>query len=362
MVNLVHVAKKQLVQRLAKMAGLRQRAVDVDDAGTVISIWVPKDKLPAGPTAEEMETERRKKETKRNGGRLSVVLLHGFAGDGILTWVLQVVALARHYDVYVPDLLFFGGSVSPAGADQTPGFQAECVASALRRLGVERCVAVGFSYGGFVAFKMAEADPALVVSVVATGSLVYMTRSTSEAMLRRLGAASFAEFLLPNDVAGLKSLFAAGTYRKWWLPDRVLSDYMKLMIFNRKERTQLLEGLVVSDEDAAVVVRSYRQLLYASRLYSCKEATAARLPSEAHGERTRPARLSACSGTYTEEILLLWGDNDSIFNMELARSLKEQLGEKATLRSIAKAGHLVMLERPRVFNGCLREFLLRQSR
>uniref|UniRef100_A0A804Q9P3 AB hydrolase-1 domain-containing protein n=1 Tax=Zea mays TaxID=4577 RepID=A0A804Q9P3_MAIZE len=259
MVNLVHVAKKQLVQRLAKMAGLRQRAVDVDDAGTVISIWVPKDKLPAGPTAEEMETERRKKETKRNGGRLSVVLLHGFAGDGILTWVLQVVALARHYDVYVPDLLFFGGSVSPAGADQTPGFQAECVASALRRLGVERCVAVGFSYGGFVAFKMAEADPALVVSVVATGSLVYMTRSTSEAMLRRLGAASFAEFLLPNDVAGLKSLFAAGTYRKWWLPDRVLSDYMKLMIFNRKERTQLLEGLVVSDEDAAVVVRSYRQ-------------------------------------------------------------------------------------------------------
>uniref|UniRef100_A0A804QA03 AB hydrolase-1 domain-containing protein n=1 Tax=Zea mays TaxID=4577 RepID=A0A804QA03_MAIZE len=321
MVNLVHVAKKQLVQRLAKMAGLRQRAVDVDDAGTVISIWVPKDKLPAGPTAEEMETERRKKETKRNGGRLSVVLLHGFAGDGILTWVLQVVALARHYDVYVPDLLFFGGSVSPAGADQTPGFQAECVASALRRLGVERCVAVGFSYGGFVAFKMAEADPALVVSVVATGSLVYMTRSTSEAMLRRLGAASFAEFLLPNDVAGLKSLFAAGTYRKWWLPDRVLSDYMKLMIFNRKERTQLLEGLVVSDEDAAVVVRSYRQ-----------------------------------------EILLLWGDNDSIFNMELARSLKEQLGEKATLRSIAKAGHLVMLERPRVFNGCLREFLLRQSR
>lgn len=91
MVNLVHVAKKQLVQRLAKMAGLRQRAIDVDDAGTVISIWVPKDKLPAGPTAEEMETERRKKETKRNGGRLSVVLLHGFAGDGILTWVLQVV-------------------------------------------------------------------------------------------------------------------------------------------------------------------------------------------------------------------------------------------------------------------------------
>ncbi|KAG0543589.1 hypothetical protein BDA96_02G203100 [Sorghum bicolor] len=287
MVNLVHVAMQQLVHRLAKMAGLWARTVDVDDAGTVISIWVPKDKLLRAPAAEETETERRKKEEKpdADGGRLSVVLLHGFAGDGILTWVLQVGALARHYDVYVPDLLFFGGSTSPAGGgDLSPGFQAECVAAALRMLGVERCVAVGFSYGGFVAFKMAEAHPGLVVSVVATGSLVDMSRSTSEAMLRRLGAASFAEFLLPDDVAGLRSLFATGTYRKWWFPDRVLRDYIKLMIFNRKERAQLLERLVISDEDAAVVVPCFRQ-----------------------------------------EILLLWGEDDSIFNMELARSLKDSV-------------------------------------
>lgn len=210
------------------MAGLRACAVDVDDAGTIISVWVPKGKLPA-PAAEEMEAKRKKKRAKRDGGRLSVVLLHGFAGDGILTWWLQVGALSRHYDVYVPDLLFFGGSTSPAAGDLSPGFQAECVAAALRRLGVERCVAVGFSYGGFVAFKMAEAHPALVVSVVATGSLVDMTRSTSEAMLRRLGVASLAEFLLPDDVVGLKSLFAAGTYCKLRFPDRVHRDYIKLV-------------------------------------------------------------------------------------------------------------------------------------
>jgi hypothetical protein len=40
---------------------------------------------------------------------------------------------------------------------------------------------------------------------------------------------------------------------------------------------------------------------------------------------------------------------------------RRQLGQKATLRSITKAGHLVMLERPRVFNRCLREFLLQQQ-
>ncbi|OEL26952.1 hypothetical protein BAE44_0012030 [Dichanthelium oligosanthes] len=289
MVNWVQVAKQQLVHRLAKRAGLRPHTVDVDGAGTVISVWVPKDKLPADTEA----AARRKKEAKRDTGRLPVVLLHGFAGDGIFTWVLQVGALAKHYDVYVPDLLFFGGSTSlpAAGGDRSsPGFQAECVAAALRRLGVERCAVVGFSYGGFVAFRMAEAQPGLVASVVVTGSLVHMTRSTSEAMLRRLGAASFAELLLPGDVAGLRSLFAAGTHGKWWFPDCVLKDYLKL------------------------------------------------------------------------DILLLWGENDSIFNMELASSLKEQLGKKAALRSISDAGHLVMLERPCVFNRCLREFLLQQPR
>nr|TKW32993.1 hypothetical protein SEVIR_2G203300v2 [Setaria viridis] len=60
----------------------------------------------------------------------------------------------------------------------------------------------------------------------------------------------------------------------------------------------------------------------------------------------------------SHDILLLWGENDSIFTMELASKFKEQLVPKAELRSISKAGHLVMLERPRVFNRCLREFLL----
>jgi hypothetical protein len=89
MVNWVQVAKEQLVHRLAKMAGLWRLAVDVDDAGTVISVWAPKDKLPAA-------AGRKRKEAKRDTAtsRLAVVLLHGFAGDGIFTWALQV-ALAH---------------------------------------------------------------------------------------------------------------------------------------------------------------------------------------------------------------------------------------------------------------------------
>ncbi|CAA3003130.1 epoxide hydrolase 4-like, partial [Olea europaea subsp. europaea] len=49
-------------------------------------------------------------------------------------------------------------------------------------------------------------------------------------------------------------------------------------------------------------------------------------------------------------IHLLWGENDQIFKLEVARQMKEELGDNATIEGIEKAGHLVHLERPRVYN------------
>uniref|UniRef100_A0A0E0L659 AB hydrolase-1 domain-containing protein n=1 Tax=Oryza punctata TaxID=4537 RepID=A0A0E0L659_ORYPU len=264
-----------------------------------MSIWAPKDKAP--PSCEQ---------------RSSVVLVHGFAGDGIVTWGLQVPALAKRYDVYVPDLLHFGGSSSPS-PDRSTGFQAACVAAALRRLGVERFAVVGFSYGGFVAFRMAEAYPSLVRSIVVSGAAVGLTDAMNDALLARRGVRSLGELLLPESVDRLRSLFAAAIYRKLWLPDRLLRDFLEVMFTNRKERGELLENLVISDADATVP--DFQQ--------------------------------------YKQEILLLWGEDDDFFTMEMAKKLKQELGEKATLRSISKAGHLAHLERPCVYNRILMEFL-----
>ncbi|KAK3164867.1 hypothetical protein QOZ80_1AG0025860 [Eleusine coracana subsp. coracana] len=319
MVNLVE-AQKPLVHYLIRRTGLRQHTVDVDGVGTVISFWMPKDKLPKDkatvqditPQAAEAKTKTKKAEKKKKD-RPAVVLVHGFAAEGIVTWQFQIGALAKHYDVYVPDLLYFGGSTSPA-TDRSPGFQAECLVTALRKLGVERCTVVGFSYGGMVSFKMAESHPDLVRSLVVSGSVVAMTDSISETTLERIGVKSSAELLLPENVKGLKALLSIATHRKLWFPDRIHRDYLKVMFTNRKERAELLEGLVVSNKDATVPV----------------------LP---------------------QKILLLWGENDNIFNIELAKTMKEQLGEKTMLQSISKSGHLVHLERPCVYNRRLKEFL-----
>ncbi|EHA8590417.1 putative monoacylglycerol lipase ABHD6 [Cocos nucifera] len=131
----------------------------------------------------------------------------------MVTWQVQIPALTTDYSVYIPDLLFFGGSITGRG-HRTPVFQVECLAAALGKLGVERCSVVGFSYGGMIAFKMAEARPELVQSLVVPGSVISMTESINEAALKALGVSSLSELLLPETLERLKALLSIATYKK----------------------------------------------------------------------------------------------------------------------------------------------------
>lgn len=130
MVNFVE-AQKPLLHFLVKRAGLRQQSVEIEP-GTVMSFWVPKEKVAKKkcPVNNEIVPEGKSIDIKllnENGntkktGRPSVVLVHGFAAEGIVTWQFQVGVLAKKYDVYVPDLLFFGGSETKS-KDRSPVFQ-----------------------------------------------------------------------------------------------------------------------------------------------------------------------------------------------------------------------------------------------
>ncbi|KAF7809721.1 Epoxide hydrolase 4 [Senna tora] len=298
MVNLV-AAQKPLLHGLMKMAGIRPYTVEIEP-GTVMTFWVPSDIL-SKPKKPDPTPPLPARPTKP-----VVVLVHGFAAEGLVTWQFQVGALTKKYAVYVPDLLFFGGSATDK-PDRSPTFQAECLSKALRKVGVESCVVVGFSYGGMVAFKMAEMYPEMVRAMVISGSILAMTDSISASALSELGFSSSSELLLPTSVKGLKALLSVAAYKKLWFPDRLHKDFLQVMFTNRKERGELLEGLVISNKDLTIP-------------------------------------------KFPQRIHLLWGENDQIFKMELAQNMKEQLGENVTYEGIKKAGHLVHLERPCVYN------------
>ncbi|KAF8406442.1 hypothetical protein HHK36_008529 [Tetracentron sinense] len=292
------------MQGLMKLAGIIPHTVEIEP-GTVMSFWVPSETIKKSGKNKEINKQKPKKPV--------VVLVHGFAAEGIVTWQFQVGALTSKYSVYVPDLLFFGGSTTDS-SDRSPAFQAECLVKGLGKLGVDKCTVVGFSYGGMVAFKMAELYPNLVESLVVSGSILAMTDSISNETLNRLGFSSSSELLLPSSVKGLKALLSVAAHKRLWFPDCLHKDFLEVMFTNRKERAELLEALVISNKDPTIP-------------------------------------------NLTQRIHLLWGEKDQIFNLDLAHNMKGQLGEKVTLKDIKKGGHLVHLERPCVYNRCLKEFL-----
>ncbi|KAL0000904.1 hypothetical protein SO802_014685 [Lithocarpus litseifolius] len=296
MVNIFAVYKP-LLRCVMKLVGMTPQRVEIEP-GTIMNFWVPN------------ETPKKSKNSNNNK---AVVFIHGFAADGIITWQSQVLALARKYKVYVPDLVFFGGSITDR-SEWSPAFQADCVAKGLKKLGVERCTLVGLSYGGMVGFKMAEMYPDLVESMVLTCSAMALTKSISDAALERIGFKSWSDYLLPDSVQGVKVLFDIATFKLPWIPNFIYKHYLEVMFDNRKEREELLEALVIDDKDFTI-------------------------PS------------------HPQRVHLLWGENDIIFNMEVVNNLKRQLGDRATLQYIEKAGHLVEAERPCVYNKHLKEIL-----
>nr|CAD1834255.1 unnamed protein product [Ananas comosus var. bracteatus] len=235
MMNVVK-AEKSLLHFFVKRAGLRQHTIEIEP-GTIIRFWIPKEKVPKQKGTVNEAVFKGKSDVKAIGKEKSgenskkkpaVVLVHGFAADGIVTWQFQIGILARHYEVYVPDLLFFGGSTSTS-TDRSPALQARCFLTALER---------GEARRGAQSRR--------------GGSAIDLTDSITDDMLQRLGFASLAEMLLPESVKGLKALFSVGAYKKLPFPDWFYNDYLKVMFSNRKERAELLEGLVIRNKDAKV--------------------------------------------------------------------------------------------------------------
>ncbi|WOK93222.1 hypothetical protein Cni_G01917 [Canna indica] len=251
----------------------------------------------------------------------ALVLIHGFGGNSKWQWESQVGPLSRAFDLYIPDLVFFGRS-SSEGPDRSVGFQAWCVAKAMRQLGVTRYSVVGISYGGFVAFRMAaaEAENAVERVVLLTAGICATTKQMKELVTRE--ERDVRDSLLPQKAEDLMELMRRSMYRPpRWIPAFVLDDFIQVMYRNhRKERIELLDDLIERgiDLDPLPVIN--------------------------------------------KDTLILWGDKDSFFPIPLAYQLQRHLGEKSRLEVIKDAGHALQLEKSDQIAECFVFFVFRRPR
>ncbi|KAJ9552170.1 hypothetical protein OSB04_016215 [Centaurea solstitialis] len=295
-----------LLHGVMKLVGLTPQTLEIEP-DTLMNIWLPKEVI-------VKQLDGKGKPLYIPPKKPAVLLIHCFAMDGIFLWFPQVLALTTKYSVYVPDLLFFGGSTT-GRTERSARFQAEFLAKGMEILGVQKVAVVGLSYGGMVAFEMAKMYPNLVHSMVVSSTVVELTESISRQSLEGFDASSWSDLLLPENVEGFKRTLSVGAHKLPWIPNFVYRGVFENMFNNRKERSELLTAMIVPDRDANT------------------------------------------NTNYSQRILMLWGDDDKIFNLEVANNMKIQLGANTTLKYIKNAGHLLSLEQPFAYNRHLKKFL-----
>ncbi|KAL6335405.1 hypothetical protein AAG906_029648 [Vitis piasezkii] len=252
----------------------------------------------------------------RRFSRPNLVLVHGFGGNSRWQFLQLVGPLSRSFNLYVPDLLFFGKSHT-FRRDRSEGFQARCVVEGLG-IGCGRCRVFGISYGGYVAYRMAEMWPEVVERVAIASCGIGYTEEQKREHLGKLGT-SVTEIFLPESPKNLRRLLNLSIYKfdpLKWAPDFFLQhliDYLSL-IFEmccgslgnvkglRKEKLELLEHLL--------------------------------------------ARKSIQTFPFPSETMLIWGDKDDVFPPLLAFQLQRHFGPKTKLEIIKDTGHALNIDSP----------------
>jgi 2-hydroxymuconate-semialdehyde hydrolase len=102
----------------------------------------------------------------------SVLLLHG-SGPGVTAWANWrgvLPALATRFRVIAPDMVGFGYTDRPTGADYTMDVWVKHAVDLLDALDIERVSIVGNSFGGGLALALAVRYPARIDRLVLMGS------------------------------------------------------------------------------------------------------------------------------------------------------------------------------------------------
>jgi len=79
-----------------KAVGMTSQLVEIEP-GTSMHFWVPTKSIHPN---------------NKLSNKPPVLFVHGFVANGIMTWLFQILSLSSDFAVYVPDLLFFGDSIT----------------------------------------------------------------------------------------------------------------------------------------------------------------------------------------------------------------------------------------------------------
>ena len=246
---------------------------------------------------------------ERLGTGPPLVLLHGILGDS-RAWAQQFEALSDEFTVVALDLPGCGRSDDPPETFRFPEY-ADCLATFIGALGLERPHVLGLSWGGVLALELYNRHPTVPRSLTLTGAYAGWAGSLPPEEVERRLRQCLGETEMPPEQ------FIPG-----WLPGllterapRALVDEVSAMMFEFHPAGYRVMAQAVAEADLRPV-----------------------LPR------------------ITVPTLLLYGADDARAPVAVAEALRDAI-PTAQLVVMPAVGHLSNVEAPERFNSEVRKFL-----
>jgi pimeloyl-ACP methyl ester carboxylesterase len=255
------------------------------------------------------------------GKGMPVILIHGFGGS-IWQWEYQYLPLAQTHRVLIPDLIGSGLSDKPE-ATYNPEQLVKFFLEFMNSLEIKQAILIGNSMGAGLAMAMALDYPDRVDRLVLiSGFPAHVEDSVASPQYRR-----FLHHRPPLWLATIGNRLAG-----------------------RGTTERLLKEIVYQPEliSAPIIERSFQNrqrggLL--TPLYSLLDHIDSW--DERYGQRIT---------NISHQTLLLWGDHDRVFPLDVGKQVKNLLPQ-AEWHIIPEAGHLPQWEQPQVVNPLILSFL-----
>jgi pimeloyl-ACP methyl ester carboxylesterase len=229
----------------------------------------------------------------RQGYGMPLVLLHGFPLNWE-TWKPLIPLLENDFDLLLPNLRGFGGSVC-SDARYSLADMADDISDMLDSLRIEKAAIAGHSMGGYIALAFANTHPG-----------------------RLLGLGLVATQVLPDS------------------PERKESRYQTV----RQVEELGLDGLAQNMADLLSRELAIQKILRDIMLRQPKTGVICALKALAE----RPDQTSTLK-SINQPVIIVHGKEDRLIPVDRALAMKE-INPGSILTVIPKAGHMPMMEKP----------------
>ncbi|MCC6370796.1 MAG: alpha/beta hydrolase [Bacteroidia bacterium] len=140
------------------------------------------------------------------GGKPYLLLLHGMGVEAKSNWYRQIKELSQHFNLILPDLIWFGKSKTTT-KNYSIEFQVNEIHSAISKLNLKTKMHVmGFSYGALAAamFNQLYHDEVNKLIII-DGPVKYFSGKMADSLAQNAGVKSMCNLIVPQNLSEFKA-------------------------------------------------------------------------------------------------------------------------------------------------------------